>query len=274
MKDFKEIISDCGHKNLEERKSWYSPSAEAYNKTRPRYAQILLDRVAEVAKLSANSQILEVGCGPGTATVGFARLGCSMLCLEPNPDFYYLACENCQSYPKLEICNTSFEEWQLQPQQFDAVLAATSFHWISPEVSYRKASAALKEGGYLILLWNMELEPEEEIGQVFRPVYQEFAPSIEPYEGKQTQQEHLQLFGEMVIDSGQFKDLVSEQFSFQVTYSANDYLMLLSTYSPYLKLEPRSRERLFAGLKEKIEQNCGDKIQLSYFSAFQIAKKC
>jgi SAM-dependent methyltransferase len=274
MKDFKQILSDCSNKSLEERKSWYSPSAEAYNKTRPRYDKILLDRVAQVATLSANSNILELGCGPGTATVGFARLGCSMLCLEPNSDFCYLARQNCQSYPNVEICNTSFEEWQLQPQKFDAVLAATSFHWISPEVSYRKVSAALKEGGYLILLWNMGLEPEEKIGQVFRPVYQEIAPSIEPYEGKQTQQEHLQLFGEMIIDSGKFKNLVCEQFPFQVTYSADDYLMLLSSYSPYINLKPQNRERLFAGLKEKIEQNCGSSIQLSYISAFQIAQKC
>lgn len=59
----------------------------------------------------------------------------------------------------------------------------------------------------------------------------------------------------MVIDSGQFKDLVSDQVMSEVTYTVNDYLALLNTYSPYLALDPQTREALFEGLRETIEQN-------------------
>ena len=74
------------------------------------------------------------------------------------------------------------------------------------------------------------------------------------------------------MDSGLFKDLVSQQVVCELTYSINDYLALLSTYSPYLDLDKKSRDSLFEGLREKLEQ-FGESIQLSYLCAFQITRK-
>jgi SAM-dependent methyltransferase len=84
-----------------------------------------------------------------------------MVCLEPNPDFWAMARMNCQPYPAVQVINRSFEEWDLEPEAFDAVLAASSMHWIPAEIGYAKASDALKEDGYLILLWNKEPQPEQ-----------------------------------------------------------------------------------------------------------------
>ncbi|MBH8566641.1 class I SAM-dependent methyltransferase [Nostoc sp. CENA67] len=273
MDKLKQTIISYSSKDLEQRKNWYSPAAEAYNKTRPRYPQKLIDQVVEVAQLSSDSKILEVGCGPATATVSFAQLGCSMICLEPNPDFYQLAQQNCQPYSHVEIQNTSFEEWMLQPLKFDAVLAASSFHWISPEVGYPKAANALQENGYLILLWNKELQPSYEVYQRLSKVYQVHAPSVDRYEDRKTQENILKELGNLVIDSGLFKDLIFGQVISDVTYTVDEYLMLLNTYSPYIKLDPHSKKRLFAELKYLIEHSFGGSLQLSYISAFHIAQK-
>lgn len=260
-------------KDLEQRKHWYSSVADAYNKVRPRYPKNLIHRVVELAQLSSEATILEVGCGPGTATVAFARVGFSMVCLEPNQELCQLARQNCAQYPKVEIRNTTFEEWKLEPERFNAVLAATSFNWISPEIRYPKAAAALQDNGALILLWNTGALPQDEVYQVLDEVYKIHAPSLARYESRETQSESLRSVGQSVIDSGQFKDLVSEQVVCEVTYSINDYLMLLNTYSPYLELDQESRDSLFEGLREKIEQNFGGSIQLSYLCAFHIARK-
>jgi SAM-dependent methyltransferase len=145
--------------NLEQRRIWYSSVADVYYKARPRYPQELINRAVTLAQLSSDAMILEVGCGPGNATVAFAQLGFSMICLEPNQDFCRLAQRNCAYYSKVKICNTSFEEWELEANQFNAVLSANAFHWIQPEIGYSKAAAALQDNGYLILLWNMTPEP-------------------------------------------------------------------------------------------------------------------
>jgi SAM-dependent methyltransferase len=273
MKNLKEIIASYANQDLEKRKNWYSPAAEAYNKARPHYPQDLIRQVVDIAQLSSTSKILEVGCGPATATIAFAPLGCSILCLEPNSDFCQLAQHNCQQYPNVEIQNISFEEWNLEPEKFDAVLAASSFHWIPSEVGYPKAANALKKNGYLILLWNKELQPSYQVYQRLSEVYQIHAPSLDRYEDRETQEDILKNLGEMITDSGQFKNLVDANVESEVTYTTDEYLTLLNTYSPYLELEPQTKEALFAQLRNRIDHQFGGSLQLSYISAFHIAQK-
>jgi hypothetical protein len=196
-----------------------------------------------------------------------------MVCLEPSQEACQLARQNCASYPSVEIANTTFEEWQLETERFNAVLAATAWHWVPPESGYPKAAAALQENGSLILLWNMTPQPPYEVYQALNEVYQTHAPSLARYEDRETQENILRGIGQNVIDSGQFKNLVSEQLACEVTYSIDDYLTLLNTFSPYMMLDPQKRDSLFEGLREVLERRCGRSIQVSYLSAFHIAKK-
>jgi SAM-dependent methyltransferase len=255
MKDLKQILQDeCYGKDLEQRKRWYSPAAEAYYQVRPRYPQALIDRVVDITQLSGDSILLEVGCGPAIATPAFAALGCSMVGVEPNPDFYDLAQQTCKPYPKVELQNCSFEEWALEPGRFDAVLAASSFHWIPPDIGYPKAAAALRPEGFLILLWNKELQPRYEVYQQMEAVYQAHAPALKrAYEDSATQAAILNQLGQMAIESGQFRDMVTGQVEVEVVYSVDQYLLLLNTYSSHLKLEAAQKQALFAGLRQVLE---------------------
>ncbi|AFZ26582.1 2-polyprenyl-3-methyl-5-hydroxy-6-metoxy-1,4-benzoquinol methylase [Cylindrospermum stagnale PCC 7417] len=259
--------------DLEQRKNWYSNVAEAYNKVRPRYPKELINRAVEVAQIPAEAAILELGCGPGIATVPFAQLGFSILCLEPSKEACNLAKQNCAAYPKVEIQQTTFEEWKLETGRFNAVLAATSFHWINPDIGCAKAADALQANGSLILLWNMTPQPHYEVYENLHEVYKIHAPSLAPYEDIKKQAEIAKSLGQKAIDSERFKDLAFEQIACQLTYSADNYLLLLSTLTPYLKIDALIRDALFADLREKIEQNYGGSLQINYLSAFQVAKK-
>ena len=257
-----------------QRKNWYSEVADAYNRVRPRYPKELICRAVELAQLPADATILELGCGPGIATVEFAQLGFSILCLEPSKELCQLAQQNCTQYSSVEITNTTFEEWKLDPKRFSAVVAATSIHWIPPEIRYSKAAAALQESSSLILLWNMTPQPNREVYQVLAPVYQTQAPSLAQfYEDKKTQEETVRKFGQAVIDSGKFKNLVSEQLACKLTYSIDDYLALLGTLSPYRRLNPNKRNSVFEGLREALDRNGIRSIETSYLSAFHVAQK-
>lgn len=266
------LLTQCYGKDPEERKHWYSPAAEAYQQVRPRYPQALIDQVVEIAQLSSDSTLLELGCGPAIATPAFAAIGCQMVCIEPNPDFYRLAQQSCKPYPNVEIQNCLFEEWALEPEKFDAVLAASSFHWIDPKIGYAKAAAALRPQGHLILLWNKELQPRYEVYQQLSEVYQTYAPALNrTYEDSATQVAILDQLGQMAIDSGYFKDIVTGHLEVEVMYSIDQYLLLLNTYSPHLKLEPAQKQLLFAALRQALEQN-GDTVQLSFVSTFHLAQ--
>lgn len=258
---------------LEQRKSWYSTVAEAYNKVRPRYPQSLCDRAVELARLPTGASILEIGCGPGNATVSFAQRGFSLVCLEPSLEAYQFAKQNCNQYSNVEVINTTFEDWALGERKFDAVLAATSLHWVSPEIRYSKTAAALRNNGSLILLWNATVQPQYDIHQILHKVYQTQAPSLGKYEDRETQQQSLSKFAQCVIDSGKFENLVAEYIPCETTYSTDDYLMLLSTYSPYIELEKHKRDTLFAALQAALVNNGISSIPASYLSACQVAKK-
>jgi SAM-dependent methyltransferase len=257
----------------EQRKNWYNDVADAYDRVRPHYLRDLVCRAVEVAHLPPEAAILEVGCGPGNATVTFADLGFSVIALEPSQAACQLAQRNCAQYPKVEIQTTTFEEWELEPEGFHAVLAANAWHWIPPELGYSKAAAALQPNGSLILLWNMTPQPPYEVYQALNQLYQTQALSLPRYEDQGMQAEILEGFGQNVIDSGYFTTLVSEQVACEVTYSINDYLMLLSTLASYRVLEPIKREAVFAGIRDLLEQSCGRSIQVSYLSAFHVAQK-
>ncbi|HLO83744.1 MAG TPA: class I SAM-dependent methyltransferase [Nostocaceae cyanobacterium] len=273
MNKVNQAIKEWYSQDLKDRKNWYSSVAAAYNQARPRYHQKLINRVIELTQLPPNATILEIGCGPGNATVAFAELGFSLVCIEPSQDMYEFAKQNCAKYPNVEFINTSLEEYSPEEKRFDAVLAANSIHWIPPEVSYPKIAKALKDDGYLILLWNMLPEPNFQTYQILQEVYTKYAPSIQKYEGSISQTETLKGFEEIVINSGFFKDIISESIQCEAIYSIDNYLLLLNTLSHYRKLGESNLETLFTALREKIAQHCGETIPIYYLSAFHLAKK-
>lgn len=273
MKELKRILRDeCYGRDLEQRKGWYSSAAAAYDQVRPRYPAELVRQVIDITQLSPQSTLLEVGCGPGTATTAFALTGGSMLCLEPNPDFYQLAQHNCSPYPNVVLQNSAFEEWKPEGKHFDAVLAASSFHWIAPEVGYPKAAAVLKPGGHLILLWNKELQPSYDVYQQLSEAYETHIPSLgRVYENRDEQAAILSALGQFMEDSGCFKTIVTGQMESEVTYSVDQYLMLLNTYSTHLRLGSPQKEKLFEALRQRLGRN-GDTVELFYRSAFHIGQ--
>ena len=273
---WKDLLRDYGDKDLETKKSWYSPVADRYNRVRPRYSQEMITRVIEVAQLPQQAKILELGCGPGTATLPLAKRGFFLVSLEPSQTAYHLAKQNCVEFANVEIKNLTFEEWDVPDLKFDAVLAATSWHWLSPETAYAKAYEAMKNKGSLILFWNTPPQPSYEIYRILEDIYQNIAPNIPLYARYQSleyHQESFEQFSQDILASGYFHQLVYENVNHEITYSITDYLDLLSTLSVYIALKSEQREFLFQALQQVLEKNCGQILNLSYCSAFHVARK-
>lgn len=265
------LQQECYGKALEQRKIWYSAAANAYDQVRPRYPSGVIRQVAQCANLSQRSTILEIGCGPATATTAFAPLVGSILALEPNPQFWAIAQRNCNGYPHVAIRNCAFEEWSLMPQTFDAVVAASSLHWIAPEVAYPKVAATLQPEGFLIMLWNKELQPTYEMHQELSQVYQAYAPALDRYEDPAAQFAMVDAMGQMAVESGYFRNVLVGHEVVETNYSTEQYLMLLQTYSPFLKLDPDTQARLIEALRQVLAPH-GDQIVLSWVSAFHVAQ--
>jgi SAM-dependent methyltransferase len=272
--EIKEAVAAYAAQSVEQRGRWFSPAAAAYAATRPRYPQQLVEAVVARAGLTATSTVLEVGCGPGTATLSFAELGCRIVAIEPNPDFCLLAQQACQRFPNVEVVTTSLEEWEPHQDRFDAVVAATSFHWIPPEIAYPKAARALRQDGWLILLWNKELQPPLQTHEALRTIYRRHAPELDrPYQDAATVARILAALGQPLQESPLFRGGQQGQWLVESLLKIDDYLTLLTTYSPFLALDPAVREALLVELRQALESLHGESVPLTYTSGYLMAQR-
>lgn len=258
-----------------DKSTWYDSVASAYDRTRPRYPAEILARMQEIADLQPGKFVLEIGAGVGIATVELAQLGAKIVCLEPSQAACAITRDKCAAYGNVEVVNTTFEEWELGTQKFDVLVAATSFHWITPEARYAKTAAALNDNGLLVLLWNTPPQPSYEIYQSCQAIYQTHAPELGKYESHQDYQRNIGKIAQKTIASGYFQDLITHQAIISVTYTVDDYLTLLSTLSPYIRLVSTQRQALFTDLKTELKRSLNKQnlLELSYLSLLQIAYK-
>lgn len=270
------LLQDYGKQSLESRRYWYSAVAASYDRVRPRYGHQLLNEALGLAAIANHSRLLEIGCGPGTATVDLARKGLQITALEPGQAAYALAQEHCAPFPLVSVVNTTFEEWTPPAEPFDAVLAATAWHWIDPAIAYTKAAQCLKPQGALLLLWNTPPQPDRETYENLGPIYSDIAPEIPVYARYHEIKIHLEQFEHLTADidgSSYFHTVAYRYVPLTVVYPIEDYLELLSTLSPYIALGQERRHLLFQALATTLHQSVGETIPLHYCSAFHVARK-
>ena len=135
-------------------KRTFDNDAELYDKARPAYPEQIFDDLFALGRLDHTAVVLEVGCGTGQATRHLARRGCRVMCLELGENLAAVARRNLASFAGVEVITSTFESWEPRDFRFDAVLAATSWHWLDPEVRYEKAARVRKPGGILAIVDN------------------------------------------------------------------------------------------------------------------------
>lgn len=135
--------------------------AAIYDAIRPGYPDALFHDLIDAAGLGASDRVLEIGCGTGLATSGFARRGVPVLALDPGPALLDLARRKLAAFPLVEFGQTRFEDWPVETGRFRLAVAAQSWHWIAPEHSFPKAAAALVPDGVLAVFGHVPvgLEP-------------------------------------------------------------------------------------------------------------------
>lgn len=245
-----------------------------YDKFRPKYPGKLIERACNLANLSSEADLLEIGAGPATATVSFANRGYHITSIEPNEDLYQMAEKKCHPFPNVEFVNTTFEEWPLRENAFDAVFAPLSIHLVSPEVAYQKSAKALRKNGHMMLFWNMPLRPSIEIYQKLKPIYKEICPSLyDKYKDNDALRNQIDGLGENLRNTPFFDNMQYDEVEIKKSYSGSEYVRYLSTSSNYFKLETNKKAALFDALKKKIREDFQNQITLHGLVALQIAKK-
>ena len=132
--------------------------AAEYDRSRPIYPDELIDQACHVAGVGTGDHVLEVGCGTGQLTRGLVARGLRVTAVDPGKNLLAQASRNLEGADGVEFVNARFEDVSLPREQFQAVFAASAFHWVDPEVGWRKAADLLVPGGTLALLTYCGLE--------------------------------------------------------------------------------------------------------------------
>jgi SAM-dependent methyltransferase len=255
----------------------FDEAASLYDEVRPGYPEDLFDDVVSLSGIPAGGRILEIGCGTGQATVPFARRGYRILGIELGENMAAVARRNLEGYPQAEVRTGAFEEWPLQEGAFDLTISATAFHWLDPAIAYPKAAVTLRNGGSLALFWNVHVHSHasEEFFEAAQRIYEREAPEIvgpEDYKGLPRPHE-IPDRTEEIQNTSLFGSITTRHYRWDETYDSWGYLRVLSTYSGHRSLNDDTRERLFRGLADLIDNSFDGRMVKGYLTTLYVAKR-
>lgn len=132
----------------------YKGIAGIYEEIRPSYPERLIEDVVDRAKLKAGDSLLELGAGTGKATAQFSHRGFSIKAIEIGEEMAEILRDKCGGDPDISVEVTSFENWENKTfTNYDLIYSAQAFHWLDPQLKYKKCHTLLKDRGFLALFW-------------------------------------------------------------------------------------------------------------------------
>ncbi|MBI2051597.1 class I SAM-dependent methyltransferase [Candidatus Roizmanbacteria bacterium] len=255
------------------RRDTFNQVARLYDEVRPGYSSQLYKDLLAYTNLTKKAKLLEIGCGTGQATLPLAKEGFDILCLEKGSALANVAKEKLHPYKNVRIIATSFEEYELQKNYFDLVFAATSFHWIDPDIKYKKSSRVLKTGGTLAVFWNKHIKndnwPDDKFFEEVQTIYQKFAPELVNLSNPMDEERNS---NKKAVSTGLFTEPMSYRYLWTEIYSAEKYIKLLNTYSDHLTLEHEQRMKLYDSIRALINLKFNGKITKHYETILNLVK--
>lgn len=242
-------------------RSTFHRDAELYDRARPGYPPALLD---DLDRLLPGKRLLEIGSGTGQATRVLAERGYAVTCVELGASMAEVARDRLAPFPSVEIVVADFDTWAGTPGSFDGVLAFTSFHWLDPATRFPRIAALLRPSGVLGVVGTHHVLPPG--GDDFFVDVQEDYVAVVPedaasHEGGPPPPEAI---GELAFDEQLFEPVAHHRYLWELDYTADEYIAVLSTYSGHIALPEEQRERLFARIRRRIEPRGG--VRKSYLT--------
>jgi len=243
-----------------------------YDRVRPSYPEELFNDLIRLTEIPDEGSILEIGCGTGQATFPLAEKGYKMTCIDIGENLLKTAGIKGKRYPNVSFIHSSFEQWVPENELFDVVMSATAFHWIKPDIGYTKAATVLKDSGSIALFWNKPPTRLTGFASDVQKVYRKVVPEWGDPQ-KQSIDDWIDEQIRLIEDSQCFSEVVVRRYPWSISYSKNEYLRLLDTYSDHATLDTARRTRLYEGIAELIDENYNGRVQRPYLSVLFTARR-
>jgi ubiquinone/menaquinone biosynthesis C-methylase UbiE len=267
--------------------------AEDYDRHRPTYPEVLVDRACEDAGIGPGAAVLEIGCGTGQLTRSLLARGLRVTAVEPGQQLIARARDQLHGVGDVQFVNARLEDASLPRAQYSAVFSASAIHWIDPDVSWRKAADVLVDGGSLALVSYFGLDDPRSADdqQALRAAITTIAPELAAdwstyrdlagtLSGVAARRENVSevwaWLGGYEIARGYAADLFDDAQVAAVPtlleHTADELNALLGTMSFWAGLSPRQRDAL-AVENQTLHQRIGRPIRSSTVACLVVARR-
>jgi SAM-dependent methyltransferase len=195
--------------------------------------------------------------------------------IEPGASLAATAAERLADFPDVAIELSRFEDWDPPAETaYDAVFAATSWHWIDPTRGYIKAARLLRPDGVLAIVTTHHVLPADcdRFFVEIQEVYDEIEES-DPRGGPPEPEAVVDPLGAEIADSGWFDPPAIRRHLWSRTYTADDYIDVLRTYSGHIVMTDEQRSRLFGAIRERIGRRTPATVEKHYLNIVCVARR-
>lgn len=251
---------------------------ELYDRVRPGYPDELFADLAAVTGMDERSSVLEVGCGTGQATRSLAARGYSVTAVEPGAEMAALARRRIAAFRNVEVERSTFEEWDDRGRHFDALVAASSWHWVDPSVGWQRAHDVLRPGGWVALLGHVVVRRpgEPEVYAETAGLHERFCPGNPGWCHPPLEDEVRATdegWGLVDDPGGLFGPAIVRWYPTVQWFDGDGFADLLRSQSLYRRLDPDVREPLLDAIAERIRTRMGDRASRRYLSVLRVGQR-
>jgi trans-aconitate methyltransferase len=237
----------------------FGEAAEEYADIRPGFPSSLTTAIAEFA--GPVGLVVEIGAGTGKGTAVFRGLGGRFLCVEPDA---LMAEQLRRSFPDVEVEVTTFEAWKPPAGGVPLLVASLVWHWLDEATRCRRAHAALAPGGALAVVGRGYGFADPDQGRAISDVLNAAWPEqpVRPPDW----------IVEEIAASALFADVSSSRHDTSLTLARDDYVRLVTTFSPFLKLPVDHRARVQSEVRAAVEAT-GGAVDLDMATTLTLARR-
>ena len=259
-----------GH-DREKLRETFDEAATLYERARPHYPDTLYADVVKLAELRQGTRVLEIGCGTGQATRPLARRGYDIVCVELGASLATVASQSLAEYPNVHIVTAAFETWDPGGSSFGMVFAATSWHWLDPNLRYVKVAAVLEPQGALAIVNTHHVLPDD--GDSFFAEIQDTYNGIGEVDSPPPSPDEVSDEREDIEASRLFGDVKVRRYLWEESYTAEQYLALLETYSGHRLMDPGARQILYEEIRRRIGARPVNLVRKHYLFVLHVARR-
>lgn len=274
-------MADQSEFDDKQRRALFSSHAEAYGDGRPGYPSKVFEHLQSSCNLRSGCKVLEIGPGAGQATGPLLDAGAEVLAVEVGDELGVLLRARFAGR-RLVVRSGEFEAIDLASGAFDLVAAATSFHWVSPQLGLDRVARVLRPGGWVALWWNHFGDPDrpDPFREAVQPLLREHAPHLAETAdnggagiGAHPYALDINARCAEIDSNGQFGPVEHVVIPWTATHTADEVQRFLSSFSNWMKLDTDVRTDLLQAVGGLIDTTFDGTVDRPFLTVVYTARR-